>query len=116
MASNFAVIGSKLNEFIVKLFDKLEWTSQIDRMVAATPGPIKDGTNLRRLVMVTFLAERLLGPLDVVPDWSSNSDRSLTQTADLFHYFEHLGRVLFFTPIVFLSLSENADDYANVKQ
>ena len=122
LASNFILIGHILNEFIVKLFNALEWTPQINQMMAATPDAIKAGrrvngssvhahsweasdTNLRRFTMVTLMAEQLLGPLDVVPTVHDlvefNPDRSLPRTAaSFFTYFQKMdpSEVLFFSP------------------
>ena len=124
LASNFIVIGSKLNEFVVKLFDVLKWTSQIDQIIAETPDSIKAGrrangtsvhpnsweasdTNLRRFVMVTVLAEQLLGPLDLLPPFDATSDfrpdQSLFTAAAFMTYLNQISPkdVLFFTPTAY---------------
>jgi hypothetical protein len=122
LASNFIVIGAKLNEFVVKLFDVLEWTPHIDHIIATTPNSIKAGrrvngasvrpnswlasdSNLRRFSMVTLMAEQLLGPMDVVTSLDElvnfNPDRSLPRTAAFMTMFKQISPqdVLFFTPV-----------------
>ena len=123
LASNFIVFGSKFNAFVAKLFDVvLEWTPQIDQMIAETPDSIKAGervngtsvhhnsweatdTSMRRLTMVHLMAERLLGPLDVVPNLDEildlNPDRSLFRTAAVLRIFSQINHrdMVFFTPI-----------------
>jgi hypothetical protein len=124
LASNFIVIGSKLNEFVVKLFEVLEWTSQIEQTIAETPNSVKAGrrvngtsvhpnsweasdTNLRRFIMVTLLAEQLLGPLDAATSMDemayTNPDRSIFRAAAFMTYLDQISPkdVLFFTPVAY---------------
>jgi hypothetical protein len=135
LASNFIVIGAKLNEFVVKLFEVLEWTPQIEQIIAETPNSIKSGrrvngtsvhpnsweasdANLRRFIMVTLLAENLLGPMDIVTELNEladfNPDRSLPRAAACMTWLDQINpkEVLFFTPV---EIQSEDDDDANDK-
>jgi hypothetical protein len=130
LASNFIVIGAKLNEFVVKLFEVLEWTPQIEQIIAETPNSIKSGrrvngtsvhpnsweasdANLRRFIMVTLLAENLLGPMDIVTELNEladfNPDRSLPRAAACMTWLDQINpkEVLFFTPVEIQSEDDN---------
>ena len=127
LASNFIVIGSKLSEFIVKLFDVLEWTPKIDQIMAGATPSVKnsvrrvngkvvhpkawkasDTNTMRQYVMFEYMVEGLFAPLDVTPTWKEisdyNPDRLIPRSvASLRDYFKHISpsEVLFFSPTTF---------------
>jgi hypothetical protein len=104
-----------LNEFTYKLFDALEWNSEVNYFVQSTPESVRttrplDGKRIRpgsweasddnfeRYIMVLMFSQRLLGSLD----FDNGSNQQAARAAACYEFFFTQGlnpaRVVFFTP------------------